>query len=297
MLHANADGAISSHMVSHKSARIPRRYGAEAGIDIGDKFLHRKVFPVSGYRRIHKPRSSQWSRHIHRDKDEAANCTSRDCAVEQSLCAALIEKRSISIHWAREKVENRIALRRSVIPCRQIHHQLAIGAYANLVPLKVLRMNHSLCNLALAPIVLSDCGNRTQKERAENGYKLFISRLHAATFRWRVPIVLHEPQATMRAGARTSSACTCRPKPTSAQSWLLPSSALSYGTNEHDVVPARHRPQLVAETRARTDARERCPETEAHRRGTGSRTECRSPIVSSQRVTPPQIRSSMPMTA
>jgi hypothetical protein len=111
------------------------------------------------------------------------------------------------------------------------------------------------------------------------------------------PIVLHEPQATMRAGTRTSSACTCRPKPTSAQSWLLPTSALFYGTNEHDVLPARHRPHLVAETRARTDARGRCPETEAHRRGTGSRTECRSPIVSSERVTPPQIRSSTPTTA
>src|SRR6202034_1986837 len=116
-------------------------------------------------------------------------------------------------------------------------------------------------------------------------------------FRWRVSIVLHEPQATTRAGTKTSSACTYRPKPTSAQSWLLPTSALSYGTNEHDVLPAQHRPQLVAETRARTDARESCPETEAHRRGTGSRTECRSPIASSQRVTPPQIRSSTPTTA
>src|SRR6266702_200512 len=188
MLHADADGSISPHMFSHKSARIPRRNRAEAGIDIRDKLLHHKVFPVSGYRRVHKPRSSQWSGHIHRDKDEAANCTSRDCAVEQSLCAALIEKRPISIHWAREKVENRIALRRSVIPSRQIHHQFAVCAYTNLVPLKVLGMNHSLCNLALAPIVLSDCGNRTQKERAENGNKLFIfSRLHAASFRWRVP--------------------------------------------------------------------------------------------------------------
>src|SRR5882724_5144194 len=181
MLHADADGAISSHMVSHKSARIPRRYGAEAGIDIGDKLLHHKVFPVSGYRRVHKPRSSQWSRHIHRDKDEAANCTSRDCAVEQSLCATLIKKCPISIDWAWEKVENRIALQRSVIPSRQIHYQLAVGAYTNLVPLKVLRMNHSLHNLALAPIVLSDCGNRTQKECAENRYKRFLVRLHGAT--------------------------------------------------------------------------------------------------------------------
>ena len=56
-LHAHADGGISSHMVSHQSARIPRRYRAEAGIDISDKFLHHKVFPVSGYRRVHKPRS------------------------------------------------------------------------------------------------------------------------------------------------------------------------------------------------------------------------------------------------
>src|SRR6266581_5380148 len=182
MLHANADGAISSHMVSHKSARIPRRYRAEAGIDIGDKLLHHKVFKVSGYRRVHKPRGSQWGRHIRRDKDEAANRTSRDCAVEESLCAALIEKCPISIHWAREKVENRIALRCSVIPSRQIHHQLAVGAHANLVPLKVLGMNHSLHNLALAPIALSDCGNRTQKESADHRYKLFLSHLHAAAF-------------------------------------------------------------------------------------------------------------------
>src|ERR1700677_2332355 len=180
MLHADADGAISSHMLSHNSARIPSRYRAKAGIDIGDKLLHHKVFPVSGYRRVHKPRGSQRSRHIHRDKDEAANCTSRDCAVEQSLCAALIEKRPISIHWAREKVENRIAPGRSVIASRQIHRQLAVGAYANLVPLKVLRMNHSLHNLALALIALSDRGNRTQKECAENRYKLFLSHLHAA---------------------------------------------------------------------------------------------------------------------
>src|SRR5450432_3201956 len=116
-------------------------------------------------------------------------------------------------------------------------------------------------------------------------------------FRWSVSIVLHEQQATTQAGARTSSACTCRPKPTSAQSWLLPTSALSYGTDGHDVLPARRRPNLVAEIRARIDARERCPETEAHRRGTGSRTECRSPTASSQRVTPPQIHSSTPTTA
>src|SRR6266700_1839791 len=181
MLHANADGAISSHMVSHKSARIPRRYRAEAGIDIGDKLLHDKVFPVSGYGRVHKPRSSQWSRHIHRDKK--LRTVPRAIARSNRACApALIEKRPISIHWAREKVENRIALRRSVIPSRQVHHQLAVGAYANLVPLKVLRMNHSLHNLALAPIALSHCGNRTQKECAENRYKRFLVRLHAATF-------------------------------------------------------------------------------------------------------------------
>src|SRR4029077_3477368 len=74
-------------------------------------------------------------------------------------------------------------------------------------------------------------------------------------------------------------------------------SGLSYGANEHDVLPAPHRPHLEAETKARTDAREKCPETEAHRRSTESRTECRSPIVPSQRVPPPQIRSSTPTTA
>src|ERR1700735_4280325 len=120
MLNPDADGAIRSHMVTYKSARIPRRYGTEVQIDIGDKFPDHKVFPVSCHRRVHKPRSSQWSRHIHRDKDKAADCTSRDGAVEQSLCAALIEKRPISIHGAREEVQNRIALRHSVIPTRQI---------------------------------------------------------------------------------------------------------------------------------------------------------------------------------
>src|SRR5579872_2689184 len=182
MLHADADGAVSSHMLSHKSTRIPSGYRAEAGIDIGDKVLHYKVFPVSGYRRVHKPRRSQWSRHIHRDKDEAANCISPDCAVEQSLGAALVEKRPISIDWAREKVENRIVLRRAVIPGRQVHRQLAVGAYANLVPFKFLRMNHPLHNLALAAIVLSNRGSRNQKECAEHRYKLFLPGLHAVAF-------------------------------------------------------------------------------------------------------------------
>src|SRR5581483_11878613 len=114
---------------------------------------------------------------------------------------------------------------------------------------------------------------------------------------WSASSVLHKPQATMRAGKRTSSACTCRSKPTSGQSWLLPASALPHGANGRNVPPARRPPELAAGTRERIDGRQKRHETEAHRRGRVSRTKCRSPIVSLQRVTPPQIRSSTPTTA
>ena len=129
----DTDGAISSHMLSHKSRRrIPRQCSCGS--------WHRHLqgtsscttkssqFPVTGEFTNHEAPSGVVIS-TEDVKDRSCELSLARLRGQNRACAPLLsKKRPISIDWTREKVENRIALRSSVIPSRQIHHQPAVGA-------------------------------------------------------------------------------------------------------------------------------------------------------------------------
>src|SRR5271169_4577736 len=111
----------------------------EVSVDIRHQLLDHEVFPVASYRRIDIPGTSQGSRHIHRHKDELTDDASGDRTIEEDLGAPLIELGTIIFKGAREKVDYRIALRRSVVAGRKIDGHLADRAGTHLVIRELIR--------------------------------------------------------------------------------------------------------------------------------------------------------------
>src|SRR5262249_24401298 len=70
MRHAEADGPISTHVVSNNPARVAIGEGAEVRIHIRDDFPNHEVLPVPGHRRVHIPGTAKWSGHIQSDEDD-----------------------------------------------------------------------------------------------------------------------------------------------------------------------------------------------------------------------------------
>src|SRR5712671_632645 len=115
MLHAETDCAIAAHEVTSDATRVPVGKSSEVRVDVRHQFLDHEIFPVSGHRRIHVPRTSERSGHIDTYENELVDHPSLDRSIEEALRIPLVEWDAITFERGRKKVDNRITLRRSVV--------------------------------------------------------------------------------------------------------------------------------------------------------------------------------------